>query len=601
MIQFSSYALIIYVSMFFALWLAYAMWSRRPGKGIIPFVVMTLGVAVWTFGSASNLFVTDFQWKIVFTHVAYMGITIVPAAWFVFVLDYTGRSHWITRRNVLLFAIEPIIVQILIFTNSSHQQFWLHQELTTKMGYVVLDAPFGPLFWVHAIYSYVLLVVSAFLLIRAMISAPQLYRGQMRLLLIGVFAPWIANIVYIFGLSPLPDFVDITPISFTVTIASVGWGFYRYRLMDIIPVARETIIDNMDDAILVLNQDNRIVDANQSAIKLLNQSPETVIGQHAVNVFLDYTALVNSFRDVEQTDTDITIPIEGEMRHFNLRISGLYNRQEQLTGRILVLRDITNLKKTYAELRHANEKAEEATRLKSQFLATMSHELRTPLNAIIGYTELQVSGMVGELSDTQKQYGERVFANAQHLLGLINDILDLSKIEAGRMNLVSEPFIVQQWVDDIRAQNEVLAQSKNLELVTKIDKRMPEVILGDSSRLKQIVVNLLSNAFKFTNEGTVKYEVRYVNQDTWSIMVSDTGIGIPPHKQETIFHEFQQVDSSSTREYGGTGLGLAIVRKLVLEMAGNIRVNSTLGEGSQFVITLPLKAEAYANNTIEVA
>ena len=595
MIQFSPYALITYIAMLFALWLAYAMWSRRPGKGVVPFVVMTLGVAIWTFGSASELFVTDFHWKRFFTQIAYIGITIVPAAWFLFVLDYTGRSHLLNRRNILLLTIEPILVQILVFTNSSHNLIWANRELTTQLGYVVMDSSFGTLFWVHAIYSYVLLLVSAFLLIRAMIRAPHLYRGQMRLLLIAVFAPWIANIVYIFGLSPLPNFVDITPISFAITIAAVGWGLYRYRLMDIIPVARENIVENMDDAILVLDQDNRIVDANQSAIKLLNQSPETVIGQHAVNVFLDYSALVNTFQDVEQTDTDITLPIDGEMRHFNLRISGLYNRQEQLTGRILVLRDITKLKKTYAELRHANEKAEEATRLKSQFLATMSHELRTPLNAIIGYTELQISGMVGELSDTQKQYGERVFANAQHLLGLINDILDLSKIEAGRMNLVSEPFIVQQWVDDIRAQNEVLAQTKNLEFVTHIDKRMPEVILGDSSRLKQIVVNLLSNAFKFTNEGTVKYEVRYVNQHTWSIMVSDTGIGIPPHKQETIFHEFQQVDSSSTREYGGTGLGLAIVRKLVLEMAGNIRVNSTLGEGSQFVITLPLKAEAVTN------
>jgi signal transduction histidine kinase len=262
----------------------------------------------------------------------------------------------------------------------------------------------------------------------------------------------------------------------------------------------------------------------------------------------------------------------------------------------VVLHDVTSLKEANQELEIARKKAEETTNLKSLFLATMSHELRTPLNAIIGYTELQLSGMVGDLSDDQYEYGERVLANSRHLLKLINDVLDLSKIEAGRMDLIEDPFVVEDWLNAIQTQNAVLAQEKGLEFVTEVDPRLPVVLVGDAGRLQQIAVNLLSNAFKFTAKGTVHFKVRQESKNTWSIIVIDTGIGIAPHKQETIFTEFHQVDNSSTRAHGGTGLGLAIVRKLALTMGGNVRVTSTLGEGSTFTVTLPLIVEPIAHS-----
>ena len=176
----------------------------------------------------------------------------------------------------------------------------------------------------------------------------------------------------------------------------------------------------------------------------------------------------------------------------------------------------------------------------------------------------------------------------RHLLGLINDILDLSKIEAGRMELLKEEFLVQDWVNAIVNQNSVLATEKDVAFKAEIDPALPKILVGDEVRLKQIAINLISNAIKFTHEGSVTFEVKCSEDNYWQIVVADTGIGIPPHKQETIFNEFQQADNSSTREYGGTGLGLAIVRKLVLTMGGNIRLSSELGEGSTFVVTLPI-------------
>jgi len=240
-----------------------------------------------------------------------------------------------------------------------------------------------------------------------------------------------------------------------------------------------------------------------------------------------------------------------------------------------------------ADLQTANRRAEESTRLKSEFLATMSHELRTPLNAIIGYSQLQVAGMAGQLSPDQHQLQERVLINAQHLLGLINEVLDLSKIESGRLELIERPFDVRALASEIVQQNSVLAEDKGLAFRAEIDEQLPEQLIGDSGRIKQIIINLISNAIKFTDQGEVSLHMRVLSDEQWSICVRDTGIGIPSHAQQTIFDEFRQAEQGYHR--GGTGLGLAIVRKLALEMNGSIRLQSASGQGSVFTVTLPAR------------
>lgn len=241
------------------------------------------------------------------------------------------------------------------------------------------------------------------------------------------------------------------------------------------------------------------------------------------------------------------------------------------------------------ELAVARRQAEAASKLKSQFLATMSHELRTPLNAVIGYAQLQLAGMAGDLTEEQVGFQERILVNAMHLLQLINEVLDLSKIEAGRMELAERPFDLRACLGEVITQNQVLAQNKSLRLTLTVDERLPETILGDQARIKQIVINLVSNAIKFTDAGSVTVGATPHGDDSWRLTVTDTGVGIPSHQLETIFDEFRQAEKGI--EQGGTGLGLAIVRKLVLMMGGNIRVSSEVGRGSSFVVTLPLVTE----------
>jgi signal transduction histidine kinase len=198
-------------------------------------------------------------------------------------------------------------------------------------------------------------------------------------------------------------------------------------------------------------------------------------------------------------------------------------------------------------------------------------------------------GSGGDLNEKQHNNIERIFNSGQDLLGLINDLLDLSKIEAGRTELINKPFEVKSWTEAIVKQLEGLAKTKGLEFVCEIDPEMPPSVIGDVDRLRQIAVNLIGNAIKFTEKGTINFSVSKQSAELWAITVSDTGIGIPSHAQEFIFEEFRQVDGTTQREYTGTGLGLAIVRSLVVLMGGTVRVQSKVGQGSTFIAQLPLK------------
>lgn len=285
----------------------------------------------------------------------------------------------------------------------------------------------------------------------------------------------------------------------------------------------------------------------------------------------------------------------------------------QVVGALLVSNDITERKQVEHQIQMQNEslvkanreiaiarkQAEAANKLKSQFLATMSHELRTPLNAVIGYTQLQLAGMAGDLSEEQYNFQERILANAQHLLQLINEVLDLSKIEAGRLELAEKPFNLADMLEEVVRQNQVLAEAKGLTFEQHIDERLPSMVIGDRGRIKQIIINLVSNAIKFTDKGSVLVETTLYNKENWRITVTDTGMGISSTMQETVFDEFRQAENGIER--GGTGLGLAIVRKLVLMMGGNIRLSSELGHGSTFIVTLPLITEVQpASEVIEI-
>jgi signal transduction histidine kinase len=242
----------------------------------------------------------------------------------------------------------------------------------------------------------------------------------------------------------------------------------------------------------------------------------------------------------------------------------------------------------FDEIEQKSRELEAASRHKSEFLANMSHELRTPLNAVLGYAELIQDGIYGEVSAKMQGVLDRIQQNGRHLLGLINAVLDLSKIEAGQLTLSPADYSMRELVLDVVSATEALAAEKKLVLEVDAPADLPRG-RGDERRLTQVLMNLVSNAIKFTDAGSVTIRAK-LEDGSFVVAVSDTGVGIAEGDRERIFEEFQQVDSSSTRKKGGTGLGLAIARRIVELHGGRIWVESTPGEGSTFSFTLPLDA-----------
>jgi signal transduction histidine kinase len=252
----------------------------------------------------------------------------------------------------------------------------------------------------------------------------------------------------------------------------------------------------------------------------------------------------------------------------------------------LLLRQNEELKKQKQKIELQNLELLKASRIKSQFLATMSHELRTPMNAIIGFSQVLLRHSKGSLNIHQETMVERILSNSKNLLALVNDILDLSKIEAGRLELKPEPCDLLQLLEITIGQLRSLAEEKNLTL--RVHSTLSHTrAFNDSMRVRQVLVNLISNAIKFTNSGEVFIELSEPDPDRVTIAIQDTGIGIDPTDLKRIFEVFRQIDQTLNRQYGGTGLGLAITRSLVEMMGGEITVQSQLAQGSTFKIDIP--------------
>lgn len=342
----------------------------------------------------------------------------------------------------------------------------------------------------------------------------------------------------------------------------------------------QAILNSIADGVIVFDRKWNATMANPAVKGMLDISLELIRGKN-FRELIEHPKLQPKSRGLlyammEHETQPVGFRIEWGGKTLSVSAAQVYNNRNENIGTVTVFRDFT--------------REAEVEKLKSTFVAIVSHELRTPLNAILGYAEMFKESIYGPMNEKQVNMADRIMKNTQRLLGLINDLLDQAQMEAGKLTIKMAPMRPAELLESLHSVMDKTAADKRLTLTSEIDDSLPDVLNGDAARLQQILVNLVNNAVKFTDSGSVNVKLFHPYENRWGIEVSDTGHGIPESEIPHIFETFRQVEGTTTRVHGGFGLGLSIVKQLVNLMNGDIQVRSKLDVGTTFIITLPLVA-----------
>jgi PAS domain S-box-containing protein len=602
---FNVYTIPLIASVFILCMLVFSIKKFKKTPGATCFSMLLVSVAIYSFFYLLEISSTTVHTVLIFYKMEYLGVSVIPFFFLFFAMNYTGKRHWMSASLTAIFLLIPLITILLVFTTEFHDLFHKGFYMSNDGPFPVLIYEPGIWYWVQQSYSILCIVFGISLLFSMLLGTAPAFRKQILFVIIGSIIPFLTLLLFLAGMKPWN--IDPAPFSLTLSGLIIFAGLTQYKLFNLAPLARSLLFENIPDSVIVLDKERRIVDINHSATEYLQMNAND-IGKHVSELADPWRELLSKGAyATEKSIIEIQSKIEGCVFWLHVTFLPLHDKHGNTRGQMVILNNITERKNTEEELleknrllkettEHANSMAahaEVANSAKSQFLTMMSHEMRTPLNGVIGFSDLL---MQTDLTESQMQYMQAVYSSAISLLDLINDVLDLSKIEAGKLELDPEKTDLIELCEQIADIVKYRAHEKGLELLLNIPADLPRYIVADRLRLKQVLVNLLGNAVKFTEEGEVELKVKAspvpdTNDMEFTFSVMDMGLVIKKAKQTRIFGAFAHEDGSITRKYGGTGLGLTISNMLLEKMGSRIELGSECGEGSIFHFTAMFPAE----------
>ncbi len=507
--------------------------------------------------------------------VEYIGTTMGLLSFLYFSCLYsTHLGDWHVRLIKRFYAVNHLFILVVVFTIDSNTIFYRKVERVVRNGYYLWSIDPGPVYYWWFITTMVLGFLITFIVLQSALEHRGEKRPELFLLCLASLLPiclWFLRMAGVFG------YYDPYPMSMMITECFLVFIMYKYRLFDTVKTAKDRVIDNIREGILVTDHNGEVIYLNREISRIFPEVDwkDRRMVEERVFRFLEdhrdgFMTLKNQYYQWKS----------GEILDDNRRRAGVLYRISDITEGHLYTRQLISLK----------EEAERANAAKSIFLAHMSHEIRTPINAVLGMNEMILRE---SCSDTIKDYARNIQNAGKILLSIINDILDLSKIESGQMEIVEKDYHLGKMLIDIENMVTMRAEENSLALHIQANPMLPEALHGDEQRIKQCIINFLTNSLKYTREGQVTLQVDFTDKDKDTIdlriTVTDTGIGIEEDKLAILFEPFVRLDRSKNEHIEGTGLGLSITKKLIDRMEGRLSVESVYGRGSVFSFTLPQK------------
>ncbi len=548
-----------------ALFIATIIWTRRPIPGALPFTILMLCVTVWVGIRAFDIAAIDLSVKIFLGKLLYFAGFAISVMWLFFALDYAGNTWWRRPRDFLPFLIIPFITLVVILTGHWHGWNWLRIRPVETASNALLLWTHGPMFWIQTIYIFSLFLTGIVLLWRFVLTSKTLNRWKIAAILIATILPIAGHIISVLGYS-IGGIQDFTPYALVTAGIIYTITIFRFKFVDIVPVARTALIENMQDGIIVLDAKGYIFEINPVAATIGKCSKISATGKRLVQVWPELDRLVSQTDWKQNIETSFETP---EKRlYFEINLTSIYNKQREFIGRLIVLKDITErnlnqrkLETLYQEEHRLRSNLEEEITKRNVLTSALVHELNTPLTAILAACELLYSAskenMLPSLFDI-------ISRSSLFLKERINDLLELAHGEAGVLQLLSEPLDISIIIREVINDMSVVAKNKGIALVSDTPELPP--VFGDSRRIRQVLISLISNVLKYTNKGQVVVQASKYNDETLLIQVTDTGCGIDKERLEYLFNPYRRVLTDGEK-LGGIGIGLAL-SKIIVELHG---------------------------------
>lgn len=549
--------------------LAFVAFRNRDQRTALPLMGIMLAAGIWCFADGMRIANTTEGAKIFWNNVRFLGPTLVVPSVFLLAAEFTNRGQWMSRQRLVLLAIPEILTNLAVWTNPYHGMLRTGTSLTTEPGYVAMEISYGSFFWAEAAYHYVVLVVATYWFVqaywKARKSGSRIYQRQAGIMLGAVLIPWGASMAFVTDTTQ----IDGTPFGFVATAILMSIAVFQYRLMDLVPIASDTVVENMDSGVLVLDEKGQIVDVNPRAERIIGTGQDQLLGVAFADVFSQYPELIRRFGEVSDTHDQVSIVRDGNEEHYDVEVSPLYDSIDREVGRVIVFSDITAQIHRQQELREREQKLRERTRdLERQndrldeFASIVSHDIRNPLNSAKGHLELGLEEVDG--LDEHDDF-VRVQTNLERIQAIIEDVLEIAR--QGQTVDEREPLDLKALCADAW---------KSIDNPTaSLTVRDSRTIMGDGNRLLQVFENLFRNAIDHGG-ADVSIEVGVIEGGFY---VADDGTGIPADQREQVFERGHTTDDE------GTGFGLSIVKAAVESHGWTIALTESRDGGARFEIT----------------
>ena len=583
MYQFVTGVLYFTIAGLFAVcWFALRKWKSRLHTYLFFSCVSNL---VYNTGCLLELRATDQETYVAALKMGYLGRIWIGLSLFLFLAELSGTI--IPGYMKTIAALIHVIIYSTILDIERTDLYYDYMEFVLDGDFPKLLHSGGPLYYLLTAMNLFYTVGGIFLITRKYIREKnEIAKKRYLMIVIAMFFVGGTYIIYFFKLIPLARKFDVMVIGFAICLIFMLIAIIKYRMLDATTAAKNYVVDELSEAIIAVDTEGNITYFNKPAGRLFPELGNNSRGKDTnADLFGEISELIESGEPLT-INGKIYTPKANHLTDDGYNIGTLYT-----------LTDDSDHYRYMDELREQKQEADEANEAKTQFLANMSHEIRTPINAVLGFNEM----ILRECEDKDEDfanistYAGSIKSAGNNLLSIINGILDISKIEAGKMDIVKAPYTLSSLLNDVSNMVFLKTKEKGLAFIVDVDESLPDELYGDKARIRQVITNILANAVKYTDKGSVRLTVRGAFESknepgymlNLMIEVKDTGIGMKKEDIEKLFAKFQRLDLDHNSTVEGTGLGLAISRQLMTMMGGTIKVESEYGTGSAFAIEIP--------------